>query len=395
MLKKNKKQIVFIEPSATVNTYRIARSLKLTDKYQTTLICFCDLDKEFFGKAYDKILVLELSHKIRFKSLIGSFKNILSKKGREFFKKIKKIKPYIFQITGPDLFSLMTLFLLKNNKSPKIYYSNDMWGVEERSALFKRFGLKGEFQRICEKMCFKRVDGVLNKHSLKQFELLDYVVNAPKMAVLPYPLDDWIFHLKQKKGKEMHIAYGGNPFPTWNNNLVSFLEIIKIITSQKIHFHSYGPCADAKDNYLLKQESKKNKYYHFHEKVNPYILNREMTTYDYGILPDFREESEVEKNPGILKTENATRVTNYLEAGLPIITSSQNEYILSIINKNKIGFSINREDLQNLRKIIERKDYKQLQKNVKKFQEEFKLSKKIKEIEKFYEKIRKIKNPRT
>ncbi|MFH1607967.1 MAG: hypothetical protein ABIA78_02440 [archaeon] len=385
-----KKQIIFIEPKPTAMNYRIARSLKLTGEYETILFCFSKVDKEFYGKAYNHIFELELSHKLNrnfFRIFINFLNTILSERGRIFLKKLREVRPYIFQVTGPDVFSLMALSLSRKDIT-KIYFSNDMWGVETRKALFKRFGLKGEFQRICERICFKMVDGVLNKHSLGQFELLNYKVNAPKMALLPCPLDEWIFPPKQKKNNEIHIVYGGSPFPSWNNNTISFLDLIKIFTLQKIHLHSYGPSEDAGDNQILREESRNNLYYHFHERVSPYNLNEESSEYTYGILPDFRDKSEVEENPGILKTENAAKVTNYLEAGLPTITSAQNEYTAEIINKYKIGFSIEEIDLKNFRKILEAQNYLQLQKNVRKFQKESSTGNIVKDIEKFYEKVR-------
>jgi glycosyltransferase involved in cell wall biosynthesis len=394
MPNENKKQIVFIEPKPTVNLYRIARSLKLTEKYETILVCFSEVDRKFFGKAYDKVLILELNHKMDHKFLI-TFINLLrkisSREGKSFFKKIREMKPYIFQITGPDLFSLMAISNLKKN-IPKIYYANDIWGVEKRNSLFKKFGIKGEFQKICERICFKMVDGILNKHSPGQYELLSYDIVIPKMSLSPYPLDEWIFPTKKKKNKEIHIVYGGSPSYLSRKNNISFLKIIKIITSQKIHFHTYGPCSNDKDNLILIQESKDNKYYHLHKKVTPYDLNKEMSEYNFSIFPEFWASSEIESNPGVVKTEMSTRMTNYIEAGLPIIISTQQEYIKNIIEKHGIGFSINLRDLKNIRKILEQKDYNELQKNIKKFQEEFKWSKKIKEIESFYNKVIKLKN---
>ena len=37
----------------------------------------------------------------------------------KFKKEIKKLKPYLFQITGPDTFTMFSMFLL-NKKTPKI-----------------------------------------------------------------------------------------------------------------------------------------------------------------------------------------------------------------------------------------------------------------------------------
>jgi len=383
----NKKQIVFVEPKPTVYVYRLARSLRLTGRYETILISFSEIDKKFFGKAYDKILILELSHKLKFKNFGDLFKRILSKNGRNFFKNLKKMRPYLFQITGPDFFSLMVLHLLRNNPSTKIYYSNDLWSADQRNFFFtKEFWIKGEIQKFCEKRCFGKVDGILDKKSLKEFELTNYKLNIPKMALPPSCLDEWTFYPKKKKDKKIHIVLGGAPYSTWKGK-IPFMEILNSIISQEIYFHTYGECANKKDNESFVEKSKNNKYYCFHKKTNPYNLNKEMSEYTYGILLDFHTPKNLNSNPSILKTQLTARMVNYLEAGLPIIINKQYEHMTNIIKEYGIGFYIELQDLKNLRKIIERQDYAQLQNNVKKFQQKFKLSKTIKEIEDFYEKI--------
>jgi len=58
------------------------------DRGTVEFIC-ADGSKGLENKApFDKILVLELSHKLKFRILISSLKNILSEEGRKFFKEI-------------------------------------------------------------------------------------------------------------------------------------------------------------------------------------------------------------------------------------------------------------------------------------------------------------------
>ena len=91
-----KKQIVFVEHPITTYTYKIARSLKLTGEYETVLITFSEVNKDFFSKAYDKIIVFELSHKINFKGILQSTKKIMSREFRDFLKKIPAMALNIF-----------------------------------------------------------------------------------------------------------------------------------------------------------------------------------------------------------------------------------------------------------------------------------------------------------
>jgi hypothetical protein len=386
----NKKQIVFIEPLPNVSMYRLARSLRLTGKYETILFSFSKVDKEFFSKAYDKIFVLELSHHLKVKNLFDLSKKMLNGEVKTFLTQIENMNPYLFHITGPDSFSLMTLNFIKNNLCSKIYYSNDLWGSDARNFFFtKNFWIKGESLKFCENRCFRLVNGALHKMSLEEFEYLKYNVNLPKITLPLGCLDEWTFLPKQKKDKEIHIAYGGSPNVIGDES-ISFMEIIKTITLQGIHFHTYGPCLNEKTDQIFNKESKKNKYYFNHKKVTPYKLNEEISHYTYGILLSFFEQSKADSNPAIVKTQLSSRMVNYIEAGLPIIVNRQCQYMTEIIEKNNIGFSIGVGDLKNLKKIIEQKDYPQFQKNVKKFQKEFRWSKKIKDIEEFYEKV--IKN---
>ena len=387
MAKVKKKQIVFIEPRPNVFMYRLAKSQRLTEKYETILFCFSKVDKEFFGKAYDKIFVLELSHKLKIKNLIDLSKKMLTRKVKDFLEQIRSRNPYLFQITGPDLFSLMVLDFLKKHTSPRIYYSNDLWSTDNRNFLFtKSFWIKGSFLKFCEKRSFRRSQGALNKMSLEDFDFLKYKVNLPKLALPPGCLDEWIFPSQKKKNKEIQIGYGGSPNAV-GDEVISFMEIIKILSSQGIYLHTYGPCPREKDDQMFNRESKENKYYFNHKKVTPHTLNKEMSEYDYGIFLNFFEQSKADSNPGLAKTQLPSRIINYIEAGLPIIINKQWEYATKLIEKHKIGFGIDVRDLKNLKRIIKQKDYFQFQKNIKKFQKEFKWSNKIKDIEEFYEKV--------
>ncbi len=382
-----KKQIVFIEPLPNVFMYRLARSLRLTGKYETVLFCFSKVDKEFFSKAYDKILVLELSHKLKIKNLFDLSKKMLNGEVKTFLEQIKEMKPYLFHVTGPDLFSLMALNFLKKNKTPKIYYSNDLWSTDNRNFFFtKNCWIKGESLKFCENRCFRLANGALNKMSLEDFEYIKYDVNLPKMALPPGCLDEWTFLPQKKKNKEIHLVCGAGPHKI-GDTVFSFMEQIKIINSQKIYFHTYGSCSNEKDDKKFDDEAKKNEYYIKHSKVTPHRLNEEMSGYNYGTFLTFFERAKEDSNPGLVRTQLSSRMINYLESGLPIIINKQYSYMVEIVEKHNIGFSIGVEDLKNLREIIEQKDYSQLQENIKKFQKEFKWNKKIKEVEDFYDKI--------
>lgn len=376
-----KKQIVFIEHPNTTYTYKIARSLKLTGRYETILITFSKVDEKFFKKAYDKIIIFELSHRANLKNLLYGLRRIMSKDFKDFLNKIKNLDPFIFQVTGPDLFTTFSMFVL--NKKPKIYFAYDIWAFNDKNFKYKKIQLKEFFQKRIEKICFKKADGILHKSAPESLKLLSYSVNKPVLSPEILCLDEFVILPKKKqKDKELHLVYAGGPISEckWR---VSFLKIIKEITSQKMHFHTYGSCPDKKGEKAFRLEEKNNLYFHIHKKVNPEYLKKELSRYDYGIIPAFLDNSIIDER--LAKTSVAYKMFDYIEAGIPVILAVPADYSAKIIKKNKIGICIKYEDLKDIRKILEKQDYKKMQRNIKKTQERNRLSKKIKEFEKFYE----------
>ncbi len=378
----NKKQIVFVESFFNVPTFNMAYALKKTKKYETVLILLAKHDKKIFEKAFDKIFIFDLKFNLTPKGLINFFKKIKSKEGKKFLAKIKKINPHVFQITGPDLVTLWFMHFLK--KKVKVYYAYDIWKFYDKKFSFKKnSGIMQFFHKYTERICFKMADGILHKCSPKMINLLKLKSKTPELSFLPCCLDEWNYSIKEKrKNKELHIVYAGRFWDKWKGH-ISFPKIIKDIISQKIHFHIYD---------LLTKEFKENlkninkKYLHLHKLVSIDKLNKEISKYDYGYCMDFTDDSIV--NPLWRKAGIANKLFSYIGAGLPTIANEQLEYIAKIVRDNNIGITIKDfKDLKNLRKILEKQNYGQLQKNVRKAQEKFKLSKNIEKLERFYEKV--------
>ena len=375
-----KKQIVFIEYFPTINGYKIAKGLKNTGKYETVLISFNKVDKKFFGIAYDKIINLEISQKINLKNLFFFIKKIFSKEGSKFFAEIKSLHPYIVQVNNLDLLTRLSLFLI-DAKVPKIYYAYDILAFYR-----KKFSMRENFLKKIEKYYFKNMDGILHKGPKGELEFLDYSVNAPDLALLPGCLEDWTHVPKKKNMKEIHLAVDGPPLEG-SYYLHSFKDIIKEITSQKIHLHTYGKSL-FNDEYFL-NEQKNNFYFHYHDKINPKELNKEISNYQYGIVLDFFNKLI---NPLWLKTSIGNKMYNYLEAGLPIIMTNDLKAMTEIVKKHKLGIGIDYKDIKELKNILSKLNYEKLQKNVKIAQKELSITNLVKELESFYEKAAESKN---
>ncbi len=79
-----------------------------------------------------------------------------------------------------------------------------------------------------------------------------------------------------------------------------------------------------------------------------------------------------------------TKTFTYLEAGLPIIVNSETKYSDELIKKNKIGISLSSKELNKICNYINRIDYSELKRNVKKFKEKNCLFIKGKKLASFY-----------
>ena len=134
-----------------------------------------------------------------------------------------------------------------------------------------------------------------------------------------------------------------------------------------------------------KKRTKKNPYFYSNVQRKDAEPHKKLLGYDYGILPDFYDPSLFDISTR--KHEMAGKMIKYLEAGLPVIMNKQLTFMADLVDQYGIGINIDFNDLKSLRKILKKTDYGTLQKNIKKFQEEFRLSKTIKKLEGFYEKV--------
>ena len=227
-----KKQIVFIEYFPTILGFKIAKGLRDTGRYETVLISFNKVDKKFFEIGYDKIINLEVSQKLSLKNLFFFIQKMFSKKRAKFFAEIKSLHPYIVQINNLDLLTYLTLFLI-DKKVPKIYFAYDVLAFYR-----KKFSLRENLLKKIEKYYFQNMDGILHKGPKEELTFLDYSVNAPDFVLFPGCLEDWTHIPKKKSIGEIHLAVAGPPLES-NYYPHSFKNIIKEITSQKIHLHTY------------------------------------------------------------------------------------------------------------------------------------------------------------
>jgi hypothetical protein len=143
-----------------------------------------------------------------------------------------------------------------------------------------------------------------------------------------------------------------------------FFDFIDSMQQQQIELNIYPSPHTRPEVYVdYITDSKKMQYLKMHGTVLQKNLAKEISGYHFGVSPHFREESSgVTKDK--LELGTSLKFFNYLEAGLPILMSSEMKYMSWLVERYKIGIVFSKEDIPKLSAIIKSANYSELQKNV-------------------------------
>lgn len=398
MKKKNNKQIVFLTEEPENYTFKLAYSLKKRG-YKTCLyaISFKDkLDYSFYSEAFDKIICMDFSFR---KKYLKNLEFILRKMPLvfKFFFSLRFVNSdVIIGVSNNNWTIALSKIIMKN--IPFIYVPYDITALrypELNKALEKKY----KFELKAEKFCFETSDGLMVKYGDKVFDSLGntYLENLKlpenRISFLPYCLNEFIVPINKNKlsnkDNEYHLVSVGGT--TFRGDSDYFLKCLDIITKQKIHLHFYTQ--NPEGNKIFKNFSN-NKFIHIHKPLSYKDLTEEISMYDFAIWFDtlpFNNEDNLYMT--------ALRVSTFLEAGLPFFYNPGFSFIDGIMKSYNIGLGIKMDKIKNftnLRKRIEKLNYKKLEKNVIKARKDFNFDKHFPRLENFVEEVakrRKLKSP--
>ncbi|NQY94603.1 MAG: hypothetical protein HRT43_10580, partial [Campylobacteraceae bacterium] len=160
-----------------------------------------------------------------------------------------------------------------------------------------------------------------------------------------------------------------------NNQL--FLENIKLITSQQIHFHKMI----LKQTYNNVMKSPLYLDYIYEDTINEYFNiikgsefnSNQLQDYHFGVYQLLDCEEYNTKDSKSVLNAVVSKLVNYLEAGLPILVNKAYYYVPEIVSRYDIGIVISNEEVKSLQvKLnISQERYSQLVENVYKFRNEY------------------------
>jgi hypothetical protein len=413
-----KKQVVFLESYSTVVFYKIAKEFQKKG-YETVLIRILNpslKDSKFYNDAFDKVIDFNMGFVKLNKKNIPLLIISLLKKIKPLISGLinaRKLNPYvIFGRANPNL--PVSFFRIFFKKYPFIYFPYDIrvhYAPTKEIAQTERNLSNLEIKS--EKYNFEKSDAILHKGSPKE---LNYIhgrylgeqVKIPNETITfhPYCSKDFITTFNKNKlstkDKKIHLVCIGSGGKKTIELYELYFETAKHIIQQKMHFHMYvssnlDSYVNEKKEFFKKYKNHPNiNYFHIHEPRNPKEIVKEISKYDFAIsFPPAIDFPKYNLDP---KFAVGNREATFFEAGIPHFYPFNVEYTDEIMKKYGLSHPISLKgelDIKNLKKRIQKLDYKELEEKIKKARKDFNLENHFSRLEEFIKKVvnKKNKNP--
>ncbi len=368
-IQDGRREILFLSLNPRVDMAKKADALARTGRYRVIMLCSektAGVVGGFFHQFFDEV--------ITYSDLIELVCFLLA------------LDPDVI-VARPKVTAPAIIF----GNAPVVYNSYDIYSFTRPKEYADPFEMEGEQFR------FENADAIIHKGQEDEIDLClrpRYDINAPVLHFHPccwkrYFVPQNLPRLSQMDG-ELHIVYTGLVEPPSTdkrlNGEVHFLDTARLITAQGLHFHIYySPQLGRSDDYYREyfELAEQNDRFHFHSGLGYEELCSEIARYDYGWnVLDYRYTVMPELWHKMVSTN---KIFTYLEAGLPMIVGSKNEYIASFVQKQGIGIDMDWYDLQSLSERLGDVDYDRLKANVFRAREGFSIDNHIHKLEGLFE----------
>jgi len=240
-----------------------------------------------------------------------------------------------------------------------------------------------ELQLKCEKYMVHESDGLIipGDNNFQKALKQQYPGKSTMMLnFLSYPIKDFIFNVEQsmspQRPKNLKLVYTGSIIPTTLKHPESLfgngymVDISSLLLKQGFSLDIYhNPAANQKESMKfyypeLMKLMEENSHFRILAGKYPWLLNKDLGQYHFGIiLFDF---SIIKTSYKQTKYILPSKLLGYIEAGLPVLVSEEQEAICDFVTRWEIGIIIKKAHLNNIFELIRSHDYSVLRKNVKK-----------------------------
>jgi hypothetical protein len=244
-----------------------------------------------------------------------------------------------------------------------------------------------------ERYCLAHADGFI-AHSLEFQEAARRYGLGKKPPTLFFPLccDDDVF--EKKKGTfnpdEFHLVYAGEVAGSFRDSrqfaTIQFHGLAATLAAQTIHLHLYpAPGTMQADLDEYRALSLTNRFLHLHAPVHQSELARELSQYDFGLIPFFYKDTIHSREK--FKYSTSLKLFNFLEAGIPVICSKDVDFQYWIVKRYGVGFGALKSDLPRLKEMAAGCNYDDFLKNIESGRQRLALGTHIRRLTAFYGKV--------
>ena len=243
---------------------------------------------------------------------------------------------------------------------------------------------------------YQHASGVIMKDSPETLHFLEELYNYKPKNVLQFYhyLDDKMAThgdlVKWSAGsKEIHIVYAGAVVndPNWHNYPIykSLLDAGEILAQQHIHLSVYNAsdsCGQGFKEYIDLSQS--CPYFHYHYAIPYADLKHVLPLHDFGwFCFDF---SNTRENPFFHRITMGSKVFTYLEAGLPVLISPEQQFMARMVTEELgSGIPVSFKNLHVLKRILLERDWGPIHANILKARENWTYQKHGHKLRAFYD----------
>ena len=185
-----------------------------------------------------------------------------------------------------------------------------------------------------ERFVLENADGVCCRNLMLQYAKPAYKISAPTLFYPEYCWNSKHPHRSVKLHEhdgELHVLYAGSVVLKTKDGAFTFESyhwLAEVLCQLNIHFHIYPTIDPAEFDEMLNEFTRMQRemhYFHYHEPVFGDEWLAELSQYDVGIAFSFPETEELPEKmftTAASKSMYASKITDYLDAGVVTLTNS-------------------------------------------------------------------------